>query len=313
MLRQVDPFPVPRGPNKLLLRVPAKNRLLFDQVPLHIVPQRLCEIIVRGPNISRRYPNAALHDIAGISAGDRILIHAATGGVGLAAVHLSKETGAEVFGTAGNARKRQDLSSMGIRHVMDSRSLSFADEILQATSGGGVNIVLNGLTGEFIQKSFSVLVQGGRFIEMGNREILQPAEVAAILDDVVYTAFDLMERAREEPAFVGELFNRLNNFLKNGGIRPLPMEVFPLRNVIDAYRFMSKARHIGKVVVVQERSSASCSHATPGRLAPDSTYLVVGELGSEGMDLCRRRGSLRTVATATSHRGISSAGRGGSG
>jgi len=245
----------------------------------------------------------ALHDIAGISAGDRILIHAATGGVGLAAVHLAKETGAEIFGTAGNARKRQYLSSMGIRHVMDSRSLSFAEEILQATSGGGVNIVLNGLTGEFIQKSFSVLAQGGRFIEMGKREILQPAEVAAIRDDVVYTAFDLMERAREEPAFVGELFNRLKNLLKDGGIRPLPMEVFPLRDVIDAFRFMSKARHIGKVVVVQERSSASRSHATAGRLAADGTYLVVGELGSEGLDLCRwltARGARQLVVASSS-------------
>jgi len=202
---------------------------------------------------------------------------------------------------------------MGIRHVMDSRSLSFADEILQATSGGGVNIVLNRLTGEFIQKSFSVLAQGGPVHRNGKREIWLPAEVAAIRDDVVYSAFDLMERAREEPAFVGELFNRLNFFLKNGGIRPLPMEVFPLRNVIDAYRFMSKARHIGKVVVVQARSSASRSHATPGRLAADSTYLIAGELGSEGMDLCRRRGRPRVVATATSYRGISRAGRGGSG
>jgi len=229
----------------------------------------------------------ALHDIAEISAGDRILIHAATGGVGLAAVQIAKDAGAEIFGTAGNPRKRQFLSSMGIRHVMDSRTLSFADEILQATSGSGVDIVLNGLTGEFIQKSFSVLAPGGRFIEMGKREILQPAEVSAIRNDVEYTAFDLMERAHRDPEFVGDLFKRLEGFLADDRVRPLPNEVFPLHEVIEAFRFMSKARHMGKVVVVQERNANARSPASIGQVRADGTYLVVGRMGPEGMDICR--------------------------
>jgi hypothetical protein len=96
-----------------------------------------------------------------------------------------------------------------------------------------------------------------------------------------------MERARLEPGFVAGLFNRLEVFLGDGRIRPLPTEVFPLNNVIDAFRFMSKARHMGKVVVVQERGADTRSPASIGQIRADGTYLVVGELGPEAMDICR--------------------------
>ncbi len=117
-----------------------------------------------------------LYRLAGMKKGDRVLIHAAAGGVGMAAVQLAQCVGAEVFGTAGSPYKRQFLKSMGVDHVMNSRTLDFADEIMQITRGRGVDIVLNALTGEFIPKSLSVLASGGRFIEIGKAEIWDATE-----------------------------------------------------------------------------------------------------------------------------------------
>ena len=108
-----------------------------------------------------------LHHLGKMVKGSRVLIHAAAGGVGLAAVQLAQRAGAEVFATAGSPEKRRYLSSLGVKHVMDSRSLEFADEILRETKGQGVDVVLNSLIGKFVEKSLSVLKPGGRFVEIG--------------------------------------------------------------------------------------------------------------------------------------------------
>src|SRR5206468_8168896 len=113
----------------------------------------------------------ALHTLAGMKAGDRVLIHAAAGGVGLAAVQLAQRAGAEVLATAGSDEKRAYLRSLGVRHVMDSRSLSFAEDVTKLTGGEGVHLVLNSLTGDFIPKSLGVLRRRGRFLEIGKAGI----------------------------------------------------------------------------------------------------------------------------------------------
>src|SRR5262249_33983624 len=113
----------------------------------------------------------ALHHLAKMSVGDRVLIHAAAGGVGMAAVQLAQRAGAEIFGTAGNPEKRAFLQALGVHHVMDSRSLDFANEVMERTGGQGVNIVLNSLAGAFIPASLAVLGAHGRFVEIGKRDI----------------------------------------------------------------------------------------------------------------------------------------------
>src|SRR5690242_14735254 len=121
-----------------------------------------------------------------MKAGDRVLIHAAAGGVGLAAVQLALRAGAEVFATAGSPAKREFLHTLGVRHVFDSRSLDFADGVRAATEGRGVTVVLNSLAGEFIERSFAVLAPGGRFVEIGKRDIWDREKVAARRPDVAY-------------------------------------------------------------------------------------------------------------------------------
>src|SRR5262249_7464892 len=119
----------------------------------------------------------ALNSLARLQPGERVLIHAAAGGVGLAAVQLAQRAGAEIFATAGSEEKRTHLKSLGIKHVMDSRTLAFADEILEKAGGEGVDVVLNSLSGEAIARSLRVLRPFGRFVEIGKSDILRNSRI----------------------------------------------------------------------------------------------------------------------------------------
>ena len=116
-------------------------------------------------------PGMALHDQARITTGDRVLIHSATGGVGQAAIAIARAAGAEIFATAGSEQRRALLRDMGIEHVYDSRSTEFAEQIRRDTDGYGVDIVLNSLTGAAQRAGLEVLSIGGRFVEIGKRDV----------------------------------------------------------------------------------------------------------------------------------------------
>ena len=153
----------------------------------------------------------SLHQIGKLRRGQKVLIHAATGGVGLAAVQVARLAGAEIFATAGSKEKRVFLESMGIRHVFDSRSLGFAEEVMRRTRGEGVDVLLNSLTGEFIPAGFSVLAAGGRFLEIGKREIYSSAQLAALplRPEVSYHPIDLTLLLREDPPAYGTLLREV--------------------------------------------------------------------------------------------------------
>ena len=231
-----------------------------------------------------------LGHLARMQRGDRVLIHAAAGGVGMAAVRLALRAGAEVFATAGSEWKRGLLRSMGVRHVFDSRSASFAAEIMACTAGRGVDVVLNSLAGELIDASFSVLARGGRFVEIGKRGIKDAAWVAALNRDLRYHIVDWGETAAREPALIGALFARLTDELRAGTLAPLPLRVFSEEHAARAFRFMAQARHAGKIVVSQAGS--------PMRVRRDATYLVTGGLSGLGLLTARwlaERGAARLV------------------
>ena len=147
----------------------------------------------------RRFLPAA---VAHLQPGERVLIHAASGGVGLAAVQIAQRAGAEIFATAGSPRKRSYLSALGIQHVMDSRTLDFSEVIQTLTGGAGVDVVLNTLAGESIAKSLSVLAENGRFVEIGKSGLLTPEQAAALGKGRSYTIVDWTENARQEPALI---------------------------------------------------------------------------------------------------------------
>ena len=153
----------------------------------------------------------ALHHQGKLRKGEKVLIDAASGGVGLAAVQVAQLAGAEIFATAGSKEKRAFLKSLGIRHLFDSRSQGFAEEIQRRTRGAGVNVVLNSLTGEFIPKSFSVLAAGGRFLELGKREIYSSAQLAALplRADASYVPINLTQMWSDDPVAYGRLFREV--------------------------------------------------------------------------------------------------------
>jgi myxalamid-type polyketide synthase MxaB len=225
-----------------------------------------------------------LQRLGRITAGDRVLIHAAAGGVGLAAVQLAQRAGAEIFATAGNPEKRAYLKSLGVQHVFDSRSLDFAAEIMAITKGEGVDLVLNSLSGDFIDKSIEVLAESGTFVEIGKRGIWSAEEVAVVKPKATYFVVDLMAEGEEKPELVGSILSDMIAKFNEGTLRPLPLRVFSAKQVVDAFRYMARAEHLGKIVVAQKPESDA---GQAFKIHADATYLITGGLGGLGLAVAR--------------------------
>ena len=222
------------------------------------------------------FVSAALSfELSGLEAGDRVLIHAGSGGVGLAAIQLVQAAGAEVFATA-SAPKQAYLRSLGVEHIFDSRQTAFGKEILEATNGEGIDVVLNSLTGEgFIDASLSCLKHGGRFVELARRDILSEEEMAAVRPDVAYDILELDVLKKTDPAWVGRVLRDVMARLSSGELKTITHSRWPLAEAGAALSFMRAARHIGKIVV-------TTPPILKGKLRQDRTYLVTGGLGGIG-------------------------------
>ncbi|MCX5409992.1 SDR family NAD(P)-dependent oxidoreductase (plasmid) [Streptomyces sp. NBC_00335] len=238
-----------------------------------------------------------LFDRAGLSAGESVLVHAAAGGVGMAAVQLARHFGAEVFGTA-SPGKWDALRAGGLdeAHLGNSRTLEFKERFLAATDGRGVDVVLDALAHEFVDASLELLPRGGRFLEMGKTDIREPQEVAAAHPGVAYQAFDLVEAG---PDRVQEILSELVDLFEAGSLKPLPVKVWDVRKAPEAFRFVSQARHIGKVALT-----------VPRALDRAGTALITGGTGTLGRlaarHLVRVHGVRRLILT--SRRGLAAEG-----
>lgn len=229
----------------------------------------------------------ALHHVARLAPGERILIHGAAGGVGIAAIQLACHLGAEVFATAGSEDKRDFVRLLGASHVFDSRTLSFADEILMATGGEGVNVVLNSLAGEAINRNLRVLRPFGRFLELGKRDFYENAKIGLrpFRDNISFFGIDADQLMAQQPALTKRLFQEMMALFSGGALHPLPYRAFEARNIVDAFRHMQQARHIGKIVVTgyERLASAPERSCPPLRFSADMTWLVTGGLGGFGL------------------------------
>ncbi|OBJ48074.1 type I polyketide synthase [Mycobacterium sp. 1423905.2] len=213
-------------------------------------------------------------DWAQLKPGDRVLIHAASGGVGLAAIQMAQQHGATVFATA-STYKRATLRKLGVSYVYDSRSTDFADQILADTDGAGVDVVLNSLTNEgFVEATVRATAQNGRFAEIAKRDIWTPEQMAAARPDISYEIVALDTVTFQEPERIRRLLGEVSDGLASGEWQPLPAEIYPLTEARTAFRRMQQARHIGKIVLQM-----------PNPLQPrgDRSYLVTGGLGAIGL------------------------------
>ncbi len=214
----------------------------------------------------------ALVKTARLVQGERVLIHSAAGGVGLAAVQIAQWIGAEIFATAGNPEKRKYLASLGVQHVMDSRSLSFADEVMKLTENQGVDVVLNSLAGEFIPKSLAVLSRYGRFLEIGKRAILENHQLG-LQDFERCLSFFAIEVGPGLPDFLS-LMHEIAQHFQEKDFQPLPFKVFPADKIADAFKYMASGKHIGKIVVSFEnteflRANESSLHVEENAITTD--------------------------------------------
>jgi len=216
-----------------------------------------------------------LNTLAGMKKGDKVLIHAGAGGVGIAAIYLALQAGAEVYATA-SAKKRDYLRSIGVQHVFDSRSLDFAQQIRDVTDGYGVDIVLNSLAGEFITKSMELLAPGGRFIEIGKADIWTQERVEAFRTDITYNAFDMVMVAIDDRTVIVRLMNIILDGIQRGELKPLPYTLFAQSDAVSAFRYMAQGKQIGKIVI-------SRLPDMPTKVRGDGSYLITGGAGGLGM------------------------------
>ncbi|ARX88035.1 hypothetical protein SMD44_07521 [Streptomyces alboflavus] len=259
--------------------------------PVAVVDHRLLARIPEGWS----YPRAAsvpvtfltayegLVDLAGVRPGDKVLVHAAAGGVGMAAVQLARHLGAEVYATAAPA-KWDAVRALGVddAHLASSRTTDFEARFTAAGGARCLDVVLNSLTGDFADASLRLLRPGGRFVEMGKTDIRDAADVAARHDGVAYRAFDLMDAGVER---VGEMLADVVELFGRGRLRPVPVTAWDVRRAPAAFRFLAQARHVGKVVLTM-----------PPAWHPDGTALVTGASGALGAEVARHLVRTRGVA-----------------
>ncbi|WP_405087362.1 SDR family NAD(P)-dependent oxidoreductase [Microbispora sp. NBC_01389] len=230
---------------------------------------------------------------ARVRAGETILVHGGAGGVGLAALQYARHHGARVIATAGTAAKRDLLLAMGADHVLDSRSLHFAEQVREVTGGRGVDIVLNSLAGEAIARGVECLRHGGRFIELGKRDIYQNRALLLrpFSDNLAFHGVDIGTLMWKAPELMADSTSQAAPLYRSGRFRPLPHTVFPAARVADAFAMMRHSRHIGKVVVSFDPRDEPVTvrpQRTAPRLDPEGTYLVTGGLGGFGAATARR-------------------------
>ncbi len=250
-----------------------------------------------------------LYDLARISAEDKVLIHSGTGGVGQAAIAIARMVGAEIFATAGSPERRAMLRDMGIEHVYDSRSTEFAEQIRRDTDGYGVDIVLNSLTGAAQRAGLGLLAFGGRFVEIGKRDIYGDTRLGLFpfRRNLTFYAVDVALLSRTHPRRLQELLKTVYQRIADGDL-PVPVcTEYPISEAATAIRAMSGAEHTGKLVLTVPRTGETRA-VVPPEQAPvfrdDGAYIVTGGLGGLGLFLAAemaKAGCGRIVLTARSN------------
>jgi len=232
----------------------------------------------------------SLHDLARITPTDKVLIHSGTGGVGRAAIAIARSVGCEIFATAGSPQRRQMLRDMGVEHVYDSRSTAFADEIRCDTDGYGVDVVLNSLPGAAQRAGIELLAFGGRFVELGKRDIYGDSRLGLFpfRRNLSLFAVDLALLTFTHPETVRRLLATVYERTAAGEL-PLPKTTHhPVHDAAVAVRLVAGAGHTGTVVLDMPQAGSSVAVLHPGQVRPfrtDGAYIITGGLGSLGLFL----------------------------
>lgn len=242
----------------------------------------------------------ALKHLANIQPGERLLIHGAAGGLGMAAIQIARHLGAEIFATAGSDEKRDFLALSGVSHVYNSRDCSFVNEILADTKGEGIDVVINSLAGEAMRQSVALLRPFGRFLELGKRDFVENTSLGLkpFKENISYFAIDADQMLAAKPKLAKTVFAEVMELLAQGVLSPLPCRTFDHTDVKEAFRTMQKAQHMGKIVVrsaaLSREKTGWCESRQKGeqsvpeeKTQPGGIWLVSGGLGGFGLALAR--------------------------
>ncbi|MGH3246651.1 MAG: type I polyketide synthase [Trebonia sp.] len=251
------------------------------------VPQRLTDAKAAALPMALITAWYSLIDVARLAPGETVLIHSATGGLGLAALQVARKTGAEVIATAGTEEKRAYLRGLGLRHVFDSRSLEWAGQVRAATGGRGVDVVLNSLAGAAISLGLEALAEDGRLVEVGKRDIYggTAIELGAFRKAITFSAVDIAGLLHRRPERLAAVLQTVWELLEAGEFTPLPVREFRFADAEAAFRTMSRGEHIGKLVLTASPVDVAPEPLPGGRFRADGTYLITGGLGALGLSL----------------------------
>ena len=243
-----------------------------------------------------------LIDLGRLQPGETVLVHGAAGGVGMAALQIARARGARVIATAGAPEKRALARMLGADAVFDSRSLDFADAVMDATGGAGVDVVLNSLSGEAMERSIGCLAAFGRFIELGKRDFYANTRIGlrAMRRNIAYFGVDLDAMLAVRPESGGLLLNEVAARVAEGAFAPLPHQTHAADDALGAFRLMQRSGHVGKIVLTPPDAPEACAPAAPLARA-DGAYLVVGGARGFGLRLAERlaaRGARRLWLTS---------------
>ncbi|MFC4464541.1 SDR family NAD(P)-dependent oxidoreductase [Streptomyces xiangluensis] len=250
----------------------------------------------------------ALRHLARLRPGEKVLIHSASGGTGLAALNLARVCRAEVWATAGSEAKRAYLRGLGVSHVMDSRTLDFADQVRDLTEGRGVDVVLNSLTGPAQSASLDLLAHRGRFIELGKRDIYANTRLGLLpfRRNITFAGVDVLMMLQQDPDLLAQGYHELAAMLADGTLPLLPVAEHPVCEAPSVFHTMASARHTGKLVLTWPTEGPGTLPVRPEDVRvvrSDASYLVTGGLGGLGLLVARwlaERGAAAVVLTSRS-------------
>ena len=247
----------------------------------------------------------SLVHLAQLEEGETVLIHGGAGGVGLAALQIARWRGARVIATAGSPEKRALLTALGADHVLNSRNLDFADEAMEITGGAGVDVVLNSLAGEAMERSIGAVKPFGRFLELGKRDYYSNTRIGLrpFRRNISYFGIDADQLLVNKPKLADRVFTELVRLFEDGTLTPLPFRRFEADGVGEAFRLMQQSGHIGKIVVAPPRQPAEAPARTPLVVREDRSYLVAGGVGGFGFEAARwlaERGARHIVVASRS-------------
>ncbi|TLP42390.1 SDR family NAD(P)-dependent oxidoreductase [Cohaesibacter sp. CAU 1516] len=234
----------------------------------------------------------ALHHLARLEEGEWVLIHGAAGAVGLAAVQIAKWRGARIIATAGNDEKRDFLRLLGVDHVLDTRSLDFVDQVRAITRKAdgpgreGVDVVLNSLFGEAMERSIELVRPFGRFLELGKRDFYGNSKIGLrpFRRNISYFGIDADQLLNHQPALSSRLFGELEALFESSDFTLLPYRLFDSSDIVDAFRLMQRSGHIGKILVKAPEPTLQGQGASPFKIDADGHHLIIGGLGGFGLE-----------------------------